>query len=151
MHAADRLVAEGASAGGMMVGRAMTERPDLFAGVHLAFGLLNPMRAESHPNGAPNIAEFGRRLHGQRPPGPNRHRCRRHRSFHNRALLDISVTQQDSRVQIVDVPNRGTSTYAAVDVYQYLWILCVVDDQSTMNKVAPVRVRERCGSAPSAT
>src|SRR3546814_14190348 len=43
----------------MLVGRAMTERPDLFAGVHLAFGGLNPMRAESHANGAPNVAESG--------------------------------------------------------------------------------------------
>lgn len=47
----------------MLVGRAMTERPDLFAGVRLAYGGLNPMRAESHANGAPNVAEFGSIAH----------------------------------------------------------------------------------------
>jgi prolyl oligopeptidase len=49
----------GGSAGGILVGRAMTERPDLFAAVVPAVGLLDAVRAETTANGIPNIPEFG--------------------------------------------------------------------------------------------
>jgi len=51
----------GGSAGGILVGRAMTERPDLFAAVIPAVGALDMVRAEVTPNGVPNIPEFGTR------------------------------------------------------------------------------------------
>jgi len=49
----------GGSAGGILVGRAMTERPDLFAAVVSKAGALDTLRAEFTPNGIPNIPEFG--------------------------------------------------------------------------------------------
>ena len=49
----------GGSAGGILVGRAMTERPDLFAAVISGAGALDTLRAEFTPNGVPNIPEFG--------------------------------------------------------------------------------------------
>jgi prolyl oligopeptidase len=49
----------GGSAGGITVGRALTERPDLFAAVIPAVGALDMVRAEATANGVPNIPEFG--------------------------------------------------------------------------------------------
>lgn len=54
-----RLGILGGSAGGILVGRAMTERPDLFAAVISSVGALDMVRAEDTPNGIPNIPEFG--------------------------------------------------------------------------------------------
>jgi prolyl oligopeptidase len=58
---AARLAALGGSAGGLLVGRAMTDRPELFAAVVPAVGALDMVRAEITPNGVPNIPEFGTR------------------------------------------------------------------------------------------
>ena len=55
----ERIGIQGGSAGGVAVGRAMTERPDLFAAVVPSVGLLDAMRMEFTPNGPPNIPEFG--------------------------------------------------------------------------------------------
>jgi len=49
----------GGSAGGITMGRALTERPDLFAGVIDAVPSANTLRAEFSPNGPPNVPEFG--------------------------------------------------------------------------------------------
>jgi len=57
--APDRLGVMGGSAGGIAVGRAMTERPDLFTLVVANAGLLNPLRFEAETNGLANVAEFG--------------------------------------------------------------------------------------------
>ncbi len=47
------------SAGGILIGRAMTERPDLFAAAIPQVGCLNTVRAEYSPNGPVNVPEFG--------------------------------------------------------------------------------------------
>ena len=53
------MVALGISAGGLTVGRAITERPDLFGGAIILVGLLDAVRFELSPNGRGNIPEFG--------------------------------------------------------------------------------------------
>lgn len=57
----ERLGINGGSAGGILVGMAMVERPDLFAAVVPEVGALDAVRAETTPNGVPNIPEFGTR------------------------------------------------------------------------------------------
>ncbi len=54
-----KLAINGASAGGILVGMALTERPDLFSAVIAQVGALNPLRGEESPNGPVNVPEFG--------------------------------------------------------------------------------------------
>jgi prolyl oligopeptidase len=56
----EKLGIVGGSAGGILIGRAMTERPDLFAVAIPYVGVMNPMRIEEFSNGPGNEAEFGR-------------------------------------------------------------------------------------------
>jgi prolyl oligopeptidase len=55
----DKLFIMGRSAGGIAVGRALTERPDLFAGVIDGVPAANTVRMEFSVSGPPNIPEFG--------------------------------------------------------------------------------------------
>ena len=54
-----RLTIMGGSAGGVAVGRALTERPDMFAGAIFNAAFTNPTRMEAEPTGATNYDEFG--------------------------------------------------------------------------------------------
>lgn len=54
-----KLAIGGGSAGGITIGRAITERPDLFAAAAPSVGVLNPIRAEAYANGVVNVPEFG--------------------------------------------------------------------------------------------
>ncbi len=49
----------GSSAGGILAGRAMTERPDLYKAVILTSPATNMLRSEVQPNGQNSIKEFG--------------------------------------------------------------------------------------------
>ncbi|WP_298417404.1 prolyl oligopeptidase family serine peptidase [uncultured Kordia sp.] len=55
----ERFAVWGGSAGGINIGRAVTERPDLYAAVVIRVGLLNTLRSEIAPNGQNNVKEFG--------------------------------------------------------------------------------------------
>lgn len=55
----EKLTIMGGSAGGILVGRAITERPDLFTAAIPAVGAMNTVRMEESPNGPVNAPEFG--------------------------------------------------------------------------------------------
>jgi prolyl oligopeptidase len=52
------LVIKGTSAGGVAVGRALTERPDLFAGAISDVGFMNPLRYAAEQNNS-DVDEWG--------------------------------------------------------------------------------------------
>ena len=54
-----RLGAEGGSAGGILLGSVITQRPDLFAAVAIRVGVLDMMRFETTQGGPANAFEFG--------------------------------------------------------------------------------------------
>lgn len=56
---AAHLAGQGGSAGGITIGRAITDRPNLFAAALDVVGLSDALRVELSPNGPPNIPEFG--------------------------------------------------------------------------------------------
>ncbi len=55
----ERLAIEGGSNGGLLMGAALTQRPDLFRAVVSHVGIYDMLRVETFPNGVFNITEFG--------------------------------------------------------------------------------------------
>jgi len=53
------LAGQGASAGGILIGGALTWRPDLFAAIIDLVGVTDTLRFEMTPNGPPNTGELG--------------------------------------------------------------------------------------------
>jgi len=53
------LAGEGTSAGGITIGRAITQHPELFAAALDIVGVSDAVRSEYSPNGPPNVPEFG--------------------------------------------------------------------------------------------
>lgn len=54
-----KLAGKGGSAGGILIGRAITERPNLFAAAQISVGCTDMLRFENTMNGPPNVPEFG--------------------------------------------------------------------------------------------
>lgn len=54
-----KLIGSAGSAGGILIGRAIEERPDLFAGALMMFPNADTLRFETTANGPRNVAEFG--------------------------------------------------------------------------------------------
>jgi prolyl oligopeptidase len=54
-----RLAIEGGSNGGLLMGAALTQHPELFRAVVAHVGIYDMLRVELHPNGAFNVTEFG--------------------------------------------------------------------------------------------
>jgi prolyl oligopeptidase len=54
-----KLAIEGGSNGGLLMGAALTEHPDLFKAVVAHVGIYDMLRVETTPNGAFNVTEYG--------------------------------------------------------------------------------------------
>ncbi|MCH2196449.1 prolyl oligopeptidase family serine peptidase [Kordia sp.] len=54
-----KIAAWSSSAGGILIGRAITERPDLYAAAIVRVGKLNTLRSENTPNGLNGVKEYG--------------------------------------------------------------------------------------------
>ncbi|HLX44351.1 MAG TPA: prolyl oligopeptidase family serine peptidase [Bryobacteraceae bacterium] len=55
----EKLAIEGGSNGGLLMGAALTQRPELFRAVVSHVGIYDMLRVETFPNGAFNVTEFG--------------------------------------------------------------------------------------------
>ncbi|MDB6021248.1 MAG: hypothetical protein JWQ04_1105, partial [Pedosphaera sp.] len=55
----EKLAVQSVSAGGVLVGQAIMQRPELFGAAVIEVGALDALRFEATPNGPPNVPEWG--------------------------------------------------------------------------------------------
>jgi prolyl oligopeptidase len=55
----EKLAIEGRSNGGLLMGAALTQHPELYRAVVSGVGIYDMLRLEQHPNGAFNVTEYG--------------------------------------------------------------------------------------------
>jgi prolyl oligopeptidase len=112
----ERLSIYGGSAGAIFVGRAITERPDLFAAAAIGVGNTDQVRSETRANGAGNIPEYGtvkieEEFHALK--AASTYGNIRDKAKYPAVLLEHGVN--DSRVDVWMTLKAGTRFAAATD------------------------------------
>jgi prolyl oligopeptidase len=100
----ERIGIYGGSAGGIFVGRAITERPDLFAAAVPAVGVMDAVRMEASANGVANIPEFGTVKHEDEFRAllamSSYHHIKKIRALGNRTAVMLVHGVNDTRVDV---------------------------------------------------
>ncbi len=131
----DQLAIVGASAGGITVGRAMIERPELFAAVISQVPMASALRAEFQQNGPVNTVEFGT--------------IRDPQGFRNLLAMDAYFTIEDARVYPAVMFTTGLND-TRVDSWQPAKAAARMQSAGSPNPVL-LRVEANVGHGPGAT
>jgi len=151
-----RLAIEGGSNGGLLMGAALTQHPELYAAVVAHVGIYDMLRVELSPNGAFNVTEFGtvkeadqfKALYGYSPyhhvvdgvqypavlflTGANDPRVEPANSRKMTARLQASGTKQPVLLRTTDSAGHGIGTALSeriaqtADVYAFLFAILKV-------------------------
>ena len=131
-----RLFVYGGSAGGIFVGRAITERPELFGAAVVAVGNTDSVRSETRANGAGNIPEYGT--------------VRKADEF--RGLLEMSAYEhvKPGTAYPAVLFEHGVND-TRVDVWMSLKTGARLAQATTSGKPVLLRLEEEAGHGPGAT
>lgn len=148
-----RLAIEGGSNGGLLMGAALTQHPDLFRAVVSHVGIYDMLRVELQPNGAFNVTEFGtvkevdqfRALYGYSPyhhvtagtqypavlflTGANDPRVDPSHSRKMTARLQASGTKRPVFLRTTDVAGHGIGTALSERIAQQADVTAFLLDQ----------------------
>lgn len=152
-----RLAIEGGSNGGLLMGAALTQHPDLFRAVVSHVGIYDMLRVELQPNGAFNVTEFGtvkeadqfRALYGYSPyhhvmqgtqypavlflTGANDPRVDPSHSRKMTARLQASGTKRPVLLRTTDAAGHGIGTALSERIAQQADVTAFLIDQLSVH------------------